>query len=151
MDHVYNRCTNKRCTACRGTGHQLDADQLVAGVGPCHECDGRGHLRCSGCRNEGMDCTYEALSCCGVCQCYEGSLLPFCPERTIDFDEQQRFYKHYCAGTGPFARATLATVGAAYEACYDRLYKEVGSMPPHREGARRLFHAVCALQVDDNV
>jgi hypothetical protein len=30
------------CTACRGTGHQLDADQCVAGLGPCRECGGLG-------------------------------------------------------------------------------------------------------------
>lgn len=110
---------------------------------------GTGDGSCSGCRNPALDCMYEALSICTVCGCYEGSLLPFCPERPIDFDEQQRIYKHYCAGTGPFARATLENISAAYQACYSYYFDDVGSMPPPREGARRLFYAVCALQAED--
>lgn len=110
---------------------------------------GQGDGSCSGCRNPALDCMYEALCVCATCGCYEGSLLPFCPGREVGLDEQAKIYKHYCAGTGPFARATLENISAAYEACYKYLYEDVGSMPPHREGAHRLFYAVCALQTEE--
>lgn len=88
---------------------------------------------------------YEALSYCAVCDCYEGSLLPFCPGRKVSYDESQVFYEHYCAGTGPFARRTFKNVEAADLASFDRLYEDVGSMPPPRAGQHALRAAILDL------
>jgi hypothetical protein len=125
---------------------------------PTHVCrtlfDGTyGHVRakCGGCHNcrEALDCVYDTLYICRVCGGAEGSLLPFCPGRKLTYDEDQTNYKHYCDGTGPFARATLETISWAYQACYEYYFGDVGSMPPNREGARLLFYAVCKLQIDE--
>lgn len=74
MEHIYQRCTRSEL----GT--------------------------CGGCREDsGLDCLYESLAVCKVCGGAEGSLLPECPGRWLTREEDQANYKHYCAGTGPFA------------------------------------------------
>lgn len=105
----------------------------------------RDHKTCPGCRDNGLDCFYDSLSCCKVCGCLEGSLLPFCPGRLVTMDEQDAYYAHYCAATGPFARATLDTVGEASRACHSYYADDVGSMPPPRPGAWKLHVAVTDL------
>lgn len=62
-------------------------------------CTGQG---CRGCRQEGMDCTYEALAICEVCGGMEGSLLPDCPGVMQTPEQDKQNYAHYLAGTGPF-------------------------------------------------
>lgn len=63
--------------------------------------------RCSGCSEDsGMDCRYDCLSFCEVCGGMEGSLLPECPGRWLTREEDEANYRHYCDGTGPFAKET---------------------------------------------
>jgi hypothetical protein len=83
-------------------------------------------------------CVICDLYCCKVCGCAEGSLLPVCPDRRVSMEEQDAYYKHYCAGTGPFARATRDTVDVAKAACLDRLQLR-------RISSGRLYDAVSDL------
>lgn len=65
---------------------------------------------CSGCRSESVDCMYDCLSLCEICGALEGALLPTCPGRRLSEEEHDANYAHYCAGTGPFAEKTDASV-----------------------------------------
>jgi hypothetical protein len=109
--HVYKRCTDKKCDDCDGRGEVLDAPaDVLSGhpyMTPCDTCGGRGHHGCSGCRAEGLDCWYEALSFCDVCGGMEGALLPVCPGVMLTAEQHDANYAHYCAGSGPFAHANL--------------------------------------------
>lgn len=104
---------------------------------------------CPGCRQEGMDCMYSSLSICHVCGGSEGSLLPFCPERQLTIEEDQQNYKHYCDGTGPFAKATYETLEVVRHTCYWRLFPQPLdklSLPTESSiGARQLYDAVSDL------
>jgi hypothetical protein len=48
-------------------------------------------------------CMVCDLFICKICGGAEGALLPVCPGRMLTMDEHEENYKHYCAGTGPFA------------------------------------------------
>lgn len=98
---------------------------------------------CTGGCADGHDCFYETLAVCAVCGSLEGALLPFCPERRLTHDDEQRHYQHFCAGTGPFASLTFGNVDKAKHACYDRLHPRVHLSTS--AGARRLYDAVCEL------
>lgn len=130
MKHTFKRCTRKECD------HDCDGDGQIFRFGHVSGC---AYVTCGGCRPDtGMDCTYEALSCCEVCDCYEGSLLPFCPGRRVSYDESQAYYEHYCAGTGPFARRTFKNVLAADLAAFNRLYTTSGQIPSEGQKALRV-------------
>ncbi len=128
--HVYHRCERVECDK------DCDADGQVHRFGHVSGC---AYHSCGGCRQEGMDCMYEALACCAVCDCYEGSLLPFCPGRRVSLGEAELFYAHYCAGTGPFAKATKETVVAARNACWQHLTASTSV------GSVQLYSAVAAM------
>lgn len=131
-EHVYRKCTQKKCDICNGMGEVSQGD----GSKECDFCRGTGRTRCSGCRYEGMDCWYESLAFCGVCGGLEGALLPYCPGVMLSPEEHDRNYAHYCAKTGPFARLTLDGVTDA------RLYAERYVLEDDGPGARRFYDAV---------
>lgn len=108
------------------------------------KCKAKEDGRCPGCR-DGMDCRYDSLAHCGVCGGMEGSLLPFCPGRTLTYAEDEANYRHYCESTGPFARATLETVVPAWEFAHKYYNEDVGSMPPSRSGSRKYNQAMWEL------
>lgn len=130
-----------------------EPERLPAMPGPVHTSHSGScrHVRamhanpedCPGYYNFG--CVVCNLYICDVCGGSEGSLLPFCPGRRLTVAEDAANYRHYGDGTGPFARATTSTLEAAVKACAARFMDDVGSMPPPRPGAHRLYAAVCSL------
>jgi hypothetical protein len=102
-----------------------------------------GHVRETHENCDRVACCVCELYVCKVCGCLEGSLLPVCPGRRVTMEEQDAYYKHYCAGTGPFARATFDTVDLAKNACYYRLHPQ--AFISTTRGARILYDAVCEL------
>ena len=84
------------------------------------------------------------LFICKVCGCMEGSLLPVCPGRRVSMEEQDRFYAHYCAQTGPFARLTRETATAARQATYVYMLRQ-GTLRAPTRGSQLLYDAVYEL------
>jgi hypothetical protein len=105
------------------------------------------HATCPGCRGDGLDCFYESLSVCKVCGCLEGSLLPFCPGRLVTMDEQDAYYAHYCASTGPFARASTETIELPYQACLAEARRRTSTASPSAtKGIYTLYFALSELR-----
>jgi hypothetical protein len=55
------------------------------------------------CHRVGCQFCDGGLGLCTVCGGFEGSLLPKCPGIRLTEEQHDENYKHYCAGTGPFA------------------------------------------------
>lgn len=133
--HQYKKCEAKTCTDCGGFGEYNG--------GPCDFCGGSGRTRCGGCRAEGLDCWYDALSFCAVCGGMEGSLLPDCPGVMLSAEQHDENYKHYCAGTGPFRLERLLQDVTAARVFAERYVAEDDESVP--SGARRFYDAVNEL------
>lgn len=98
-----------------------------------------GHRR-RPCRTHCSDsCSNCNLFICDICGGSEGSLLPYCPERRLPADEDSANYAHYCAGTGPFAKASFDNLTEAKDRCEERM--RVFRTP----GSEILYHAVWQL------
>lgn len=103
-----------------------------------------GHVKETHDNCERTTCMVCDLFICKVCGGLEGALLPVCPGRSLTTAEHEANYAKYCAGTGPFARATPTTVAAAL-----RVSCEMATRPTMRpidnDGALVLFEAVAEL------
>jgi hypothetical protein len=108
-----------------------------------------GHIRATHDNCERPTCLVCDLFICTICGCMEGSLLPVCPGRRVTAEEQDAYYTHYCAGTGPFARATFDMVDAARAQCYERCYPGL-ALRPSSKGALDLYDAVFELWLVTN-
>jgi len=82
-------------------------------------------------------CSNCNLFICAICHGSEGSLLPYCPDRRLTGAEDAKNYEHYCAGTGPFAKASFENLTLAKDTIYD--------MRLASPGFEALYHAVWHL------
>lgn len=102
-----------------------------------------GHVQAECSRGDcGGTCVCCTLSVCSICGCYEGSLLPYCPGRCVTLDEQDAFYKHYCDGTGPFAKPNSVNLALATALASEHYQSTLSP------GAHSLYDALLTLFYD---